>query len=90
MGEHRIIRRKLTFAPASPPYGAFSKAPLKAPSVSPPRNNCLICPERVCTSAAETWGRAGRREDMGKLAEDSGSRRSMFMVRQFAVAMMKG
>ena len=29
----------------------------------------------------------GRREDVGKFEEDSGSSRSMFMVRQFAVAM---
>lgn len=31
----------------------------------------------------------GRRDETGKLAEDSGSRRSMFMVRQFAVAMVE-
>ena len=32
----------LTFACASPPYGAFSRAPLNAPSESPPLNNCFI------------------------------------------------
>lgn len=31
----------LTLAAPSPPYGAFSSAPLSAPSVSPPRSSCL-------------------------------------------------
>ncbi len=77
---------RLTFAPASPPYGAFSSAPLKAPSLSPPRRSCFIWPERVWTSWAETEGTDGRREELSKLAGESGSRRSIFMVRQFAVA----
>lgn len=34
-------RGGLTLAVPSPPYGAFSKAPLKAPSASPPRSRCL-------------------------------------------------
>lgn len=75
----------LTFAPASPPYGAFSKAPRSAPSVSPPLSNCFIWPDNVCTSAAEIGATAGVREEMSKFAGDSGSRRSMFMVRQFVV-----
>ena len=78
----------LTFACASPPYGAFSKAPLNAPSESPPRNSCLIWLDNVCTSEAETEGMEGKREDMSKFAGDSGSKRSTFMVRQFIVAMI--
>lgn len=85
---HIILHHpQLTFAPTSPPYGAFSRAPLNAPSVSPPRNNCRIWLESCCTSDAETGATAGRRDAVEKLAEDSGSRRSIFMVRQFAVAM---
>jgi len=33
---------------------------------------------------------AGRREETGKLEGESGSRRSMFMVRQFVVVMLWG
>lgn len=33
---------------------------------------------------------AGRREETGKLEEESGSRRSMLMVRQFVVVMLWG
>lgn len=42
---HRKVQ-ELTLAAASPPYGGFSRAPLRAPSLSPPRNNCLICDAR--------------------------------------------
>ena len=76
-------KRSVTFAPLSPPYGAFSSAPLSAPSASPPRSVCFIFEERDWTSAVDTEGNEGAREVMSKLAEDSGSRRSMFMVRQF-------
>ena len=72
-----------TFAPLSPPYGAFSSAPLNAPSASPLRSSCLIFKERDWTSAVDTEGSEGAREVMSKLADDSGSRRSIFIVRQF-------
>jgi len=78
-----VESRAPTFVLSSPPYGAFSKAPLNAPSASPPLSNCRICPARLCTSAAETGATGGARVDMSKFADDSGSRRSMFMVRQF-------
>lgn len=42
----------------------------------------------MCTSDAETEGLEGRREETSKLAGDSGSRRSTFMVRQFIVPMI--
>ena len=83
-------KKLFTFALLSPPYGTFSSAPLNAPSVSPPRSSCFICPASDCTSEAETEGtEAGRRDDTGKLAGESGSRRSMFIVRQFDVAMLR-
>ena len=76
----------LTLAAASPPYGAFSSAPCSAPSLSPPRSSCFIWLERFWTACAEMAGMEGRREELSKLAGESGSRRSMFMVRQFVVA----
>ena len=79
----KVKKAIYTFAPLSPPYGAFSSAPLSAPSASPPRRDCFIFEERDWTSAADTGGNEGVRELMSKLADDSGSRRSMFMVRQF-------
>lgn len=77
----------LTLTAASPPYGAFSKAPRRAPSLSPPRSSCLICDERLWTSDAETEATAGASELVEKLAGDSGSRRSMLMVLQLTLAM---
>ena len=75
----------LTFVWLSPPYVTFSSAPRSAPSASPARSNCRICPARLCTSDAETGATAGVREEVSKLAEESGSRRSMLMVRQLMV-----
>ena len=56
--------------------------------MSPPRSSCLICEERFWTSERETGARVGRRDVRGKLEGESGSRRSIFMVRQFAVAIV--
>ena len=81
----------LTFAAGSPPYGAFSNTPLNAPSESPPRNNCRIWLDKVCTSEAEIGWRepAGRKDAMSKLVADSGSRASILMVRQLDVAIVE-
>lgn len=84
----KLLSGVLTFAEESPPYGAFSNAPRNAPSGLPPLRICLICPESVWTSDVKTEATEGRREDVVKFAGDSGSRRSMFIVRQFAVAMI--
>lgn len=74
----------LTFAPPSPPQGTFSRLPLNAPSVSPPRNNCRICPANCCASCVLKDGYCvGNREVRGKLVWESGSRASMLIVRQF-------
>lgn len=78
----------LTFACASDPYGTFSRAPLNAPSESPPLSSCFICVDNVCTSDADTEGLEGRREETSKLAGDSGSSRSTLIVRQFIVAII--
>jgi hypothetical protein len=59
-----------------------SSAPLKAPSLSPPRRSCRICVAVAWHSAAETGATAGAREERSKFAEDSGSRASILMVRQ--------
>lgn len=79
---------KLTLAAVSPLYGGYSKAPRKAPSLSPPRSCCLICDERLCTSDADTEGTVDERVAVEKLAGDSGSRRSMLMVRQLMFVML--
>ena len=79
---------RLTLAAPSPPYGAFSRAPLSAPSISPPRSSCLTWLPRLWTSAAETEGMDGDKEAVEKFAEDSGSRRSILIVRQFGLAIL--
>ena len=77
-----------TFPCSSAPYGAFSNAALSAPSALPPRNNCRIWPESVCTSEVETGCTAGVRVERSKLYADSGSRASTLRVRQLKSAML--
>jgi hypothetical protein len=78
-------RRTLPFSSA--PYGAFSRAPRSAPSLSPPRNNWRICEASDWTSAVEMGVTAGASDDRSKLAGESGSKASMLMVLQLTVAM---
>ena len=83
------LRRRiacLTFPCSSAPYGAFSSAPLNAPSLSPPLCSCRICPESVCTSCVDAGTTAGVSVVRSKLEEDSGSSLSMSIVRQLKSA----
>jgi len=79
-----------TFPLSSAPYGGFSKALWRAPSLSPPRSSCRIDWALVWTSAVETGATAGARELRSKLAGLSGSKASMLMVRQLMLAMVGG
>jgi hypothetical protein len=72
---------------SSAPYGGFSSAPCRAPSLSPPRSSCRICWALFWTSSADTGATAGVRELRSKLAGLSGSRASMLIVRQLMLAM---
>jgi hypothetical protein len=83
-GRRKHIR---TFPASSAPYGAVSKAPRRAPSLSPPRSSCLICVTVDCTWEVETGTTDGVSEDKSKLAGESGSSASMLMVRQLMLAM---
>lgn len=74
-----------TFTASEAPTGALSHAPLNAPSASPPLKSCLTCPAICLTSASDTSGSALWRVVMSKFWDDSGSRASMLMVRQFSV-----
>lgn len=77
-----------TFPLSSAPYGGFSSAPWRAPSLSPPRRSCRICPASDCTSAVETGATAGVSVLRSKLAGESGSNASILIVRQLSVAIV--
>ena len=72
---------------ASAPYGAFSSAPVRAPSWSPPRSNCRIWPANCWTSDVVTGCTPGVRVERSKFCDESGSRASMLIVRQLKSAM---
>ena len=77
-----------TFPLSSAPYGGFSSAPRRAPSLSPPRSSCRNCWALFWTSAVDTGCTAGARELRSKLAGLSGSKASMLIVRQLMLAMV--
>lgn len=83
-----MLRRTLPLSSA--PYGGFSSAPCKAPSLSPPLISCRIWPASDWTSAVDTGATVGVRVVRSKLAGESGSKASMLMVRQFTLAMAAG
>jgi hypothetical protein len=72
----------LTLPFASPPYGAVSNAPRRAPSLSPPRSNCRTCCAIDWTSSVDTGATEGVSEVRSKLAGESGSRASTLIVLQ--------
>lgn len=74
----------LTLTLASPPYGALSNAPFKAPSASPPRSSCLTCCPMLLISSALTGANAGCNVVVSKFEDDSASKASMLIVRQFS------
>ena len=73
-----------SFTASSPPYGALSSAPRSAPSASPPRRSCRTCWPSVVISAWDTGANGACSVEVSKLVDVSGSRASMFMVRQFS------